>query len=103
MFNTFFLIVGSNIVDKIPLGSTKFESYLPNMTALSDKHLTEKEFQNAIFTLKPNKSPGYNYLYVSIIRSIYHDFTILLMNIFCQLLSTGTFPSKMKIVSFSYI
>ena len=58
-FNKFFINVGSNLADKIPPSSTNFESYLPNITtALSDKPLSEKEFKDAFFALKTNKSPG---------------------------------------------
>ena len=61
-FNKFFISIGSNLADKVPPGSTSFESYLPNITALSDKPLSEKEFKDAFFKLKTNKSPGYDNL-----------------------------------------
>ena len=62
-FNKFFISIGSNLADKVPPSSTSFESYLPNITtALSDKPLSEKEFKDAFFKLKTNKSPGYDNL-----------------------------------------
>ena len=74
-FNELFINVGSNLADEIPPSSTNFESYLPNITtALSDKPLTKKEFKDAFFTMKTNKSPGYDHLHVNVIRSIYHKF-----------------------------
>ena len=54
-FNTFFINVGSNLADKIPPSSTKFESYLANITtALSHNLLTEKELKDAFFKMKTN-------------------------------------------------
>ena len=53
--------------------------------------------------MKTNKSPGYDSLHVIVIRSMYHELKILLMNIFSQSLSTGIFPDKMKIAKVSPI
>ena len=77
-FNKFLVNIGSNLADKFPASSTNFESYLPNVTtALSDKPLSEKEFKDAFFTLKTNKSPGYDNLHVNVIISMYHELKIL--------------------------
>ena len=58
---SFFINARSNLRDKIPPSSTKFESYLPNITtALNDKPLTEKEFKDAFFPFETNKSPRYD-------------------------------------------
>ena len=103
-FNKFFINIGSNLADKIPPSSINFESYLRNITtALSDKPLSGKEFKEAFFTLKTNKSPGYDNLHVNVIRHMYHELKIPLMNIFGQSLSTGIFPDKMKIAKVSPI
>ena len=102
-FNKFFINVGSNVADKIPPSSTNFQSYLLNITTvLSDKPLSEKEFKNAFFTLKTNRSTSYN-LYVNVIRNMYHELKIPLMDIFSQSLSTGIFPDKMKIAKVSTV
>ena len=101
-FNKFFINISSNLADKIPPSSTNFELYLPNITtALSDKPLSEKEFKDAFFTLKTSKSPGYDNLHVNVIRNMYHELIILLMNVFSQSLSTRIFPVKMKIAKIS--
>ena len=100
-FNKFFINVGSNVADKIPPSSTNFQSYLLNITTvLIDKPLSEKEFKNAFFTLKTNRSTSHN-LYVNVIRNMYHELKIPLMDIFSQSLSTGIFPDKMKIAKVS--
>ena len=103
-FNKCFINACSNLADKIPPSSTKFESYLPNITtSFSDKPLSEKKFKDACFTLKTNKSPDYDNLHVNVIRSMYHELKITLINIFIQSLSTRIFPDKMKIVKVSPI
>ena len=104
MFNKIIINIGSNLADKTPPSSTNFESYLPKITtALSDKPLSKKEFKDVFFTLKTNKSPGYDNLHVNVIRHMYHELKIPLMNIFGQSLSTGIFPDKMKIAKVSPI
>ena len=98
MFNKFFINTGSNLADKNPPSSTSLESYLANITTvLSDKPLLEKEFKDTFFTLKTNESPGYDNLNVNVIRSMYPELKIPLINIFSQSLSTQIFPDKMKI------
>ena len=105
MFNKFFINIGSNLAVKIAASSTNFESCLPNVTtALSDKPLSEKQFKDAFFTFETNKSPGYGNFHGNLIRSMYHELKISLMNIYSQSLSTGIFPDKMKnYKSFNYI
>ena len=53
--------------------------------------------------MKTNKSAVYDNLHAIVIRSMYHELKILLMNIFSQSLSTGIFPDKMKIAKVSPI
>ena len=102
--NKFFKNIVSSLSDKIQPSSINFESYLPNITtALSDKSLSEIEFKDAFFTLKTNKSPGYDNFHVIVIRSMYHELKIPLNDSFSQSLSTGIFPDKMKIAKFSPI
>ena len=100
----FFINVISNLADKIPLSSTNFEPYLPDITTpLSDKPLLEKEFKDAFFTLKTNKSPDYDNLHVNAIKSMYHELKILFVNIVSQPLSTGILPAKMRFAKVSPI
>ena len=102
--NKFYINIGSNLTDKIPPSSTNFEFYLPNITTvLSDKPLAEKEFKDAFFSLKTNKSPGYDNFHVNVIRNMYYGLKTLLINIFSQLLSIGIFSDKIEIVKISPI
>ena len=82
-FNSFFVNTGSNVAGKIPHGTTNFESYLPNVTIIFQEHcLTEEEFKNAFFSLKTNKSPGYDNIHVNVIRNLYNELKTPVMNIF---------------------
>ena len=51
--------------------------------------------------MKTNKCPGYDSLHVNVIRSMYHELKVKLMNIVSQSLSAGIFPDKMKIAKVS--
>ena len=103
-FISYFINVGSKLATKIPSSNTNFESYLSNITtSILDKPLNEKEFKDAFFALKTNKSPGYDKLHVHVIRKLYHELKIPLMNIFSLSLKTGIFPEKMKIAKVSPI
>ena len=78
--------------------------YLPDITtALHERALTEEEFKNTFFALKTNRSPGYENLHVNVIRKLYNELKIPLMNIFNLSLTTGIFPDKMKIAKVSPI
>ena len=82
MFNNFFINVGSNLADKIPLSGTSFESCFPEIAAtLSDKPLSENKLKDTFSTLKTNKSPGYDNLHVNVVRSMHHELKAPLMNI----------------------
>ena len=103
-FNSYFINVGPKLATKIPPSNTNFESYLPNITtSFLEKPLKEKEFKDAFFALKTNKSPGNDNLHVNVIRKLYHELKIPLMNIFSQSLKKGIFPEKMKIAKVSPI
>ena len=103
-FNSYFINVGSKLATKIPPSNTNFESYLPNITtSFLEKPLKENEFKVAFFALKTNKSPGNDNLHVNVIRKLYHELKIPLMNIFSLSLKKGIFPEKMKIAKVSPI
>ena len=101
-FNSFFVNTGTNLAAKIPHSTTNFESYLPNITTIFRENcLTEEEFKNAFFSLKTNKSPGYNNIRINVIRNLYNKLKTPLMNIFNLLLNTGIFPDRMKVAKFT--
>ena len=96
-FKSYYINVRSNPATKIPSSNTNFESYLPNITTtILGKPFKEKEFKDAFFVLKTNKSPGYDTLHVNAIRKLCHELKIPLMNICSLSLKTGIFPKKIK-------
>ena len=60
-FNAFFTNIGSKLASKIPNASKTFETYInkPN-SIMETKRLSMNELKDAFFSLKINKSPGYD-------------------------------------------
>ena len=57
---------------KIPPSNMNFDSYLRQVcTILVEKSLTEEELKRTFFSLKPNKTPGYNNINVNAIKKTY--------------------------------
>ena len=80
-FDRFFMHTGTNLAAKIPHSTTNFESYLPNITTIFRENCpTEEEFKNVFFSLKTNKSPGYDNIHVNVIRNLYNEWKTPLMN-----------------------
>ena len=89
---------------KIPPSNMNFDSYLPHVcTIFAEKSVTEEELKKAFFSLKPNKTPGYDNINVNIVKKIYKELKTPLMRIFNLSLSTGIFPDKLKIAKVSPI
>ena len=94
-FNSYFINVGPKLATKIPPSNTNFESYNPKITtSFLEKSLKEKEFKDAFFALKTNKSPGNDNLNVNVIRKLYHELKVPLINIFSLSLKKVIFPEK---------
>ena len=52
-------------LERVSSSNTNFGSYLPNITtSILDKPVNEKEFKDAFFALKSNKSLAYDKLHV---------------------------------------
>ena len=103
-FNEFFINLGPNLAAKIPPSNMNIDSYLPHVcTIFAEKSVTEEEFKKAFFSLKPNKTPGYDNINVNIVKKIYEELKTPLMRIFNLSLSTGIFPDKLKIAKVSPI
>ena len=56
-----------------------------------------------LFSLKPNKTPGYDNINVNVVKKIYKELKAPLMRVFNLSLSTGIFPDKLKIAKVSPI
>ena len=51
-----------------------FDSYLPHVcTIFAEKSVTEEELKRAFFSLKLNKTPGYDNINVNVVKKIYEE------------------------------
>ena len=97
-FNKFYVNVGPNLASKIPQNNNDYKPYLPDITTLFDEQeLTEQELEEAVATLKPNKSPVCDSIHADIIKAIYKELKKPLFYIFDQSLKSGTFLDQLKI------
>ena len=81
-----------------------FDSYFPHVSTISaEKSVTEEELKRAFFSLKPNKTPGYDNINVNVVKKIYKELKTTLMRIFNLSLSTEIFPGKLNIAKVSPI
>ena len=89
---------------KIPPSNMYFDSYLPHVcTIFAGKSVTKEVLRRAFFSLKPNKTPGYDNINVNVVKKIYEELKTPLMCIFNLSLSTGISPDKLKIAKVSPI
>ena len=60
-FNKFFVDIGPKLASVIPESQTKFDQYLnPHQIFMGEANPTDDELKEALRSLKPNKSPGYD-------------------------------------------
>ena len=60
-FNSFFTNIGKNVASKITNGSTPFEYFVNNSDfVMKTKPLSMNELEDAFYSFKSNKSPGYD-------------------------------------------
>ena len=60
-FNKFLVDIGPKLASMIPESQTKFDQYLnPHQTFMGEASLTDDELKEALRSLKPNKSAGYD-------------------------------------------
>ena len=60
-FNKFFIDIGPKLPSMISEWQTKFDQYLnPHQTFMGKANLNDNEVKDALRSLKPNKSPGYD-------------------------------------------
>ena len=98
-FNEFYVNVEPNLASKIPQNNNDYKSYLPNITTLFDEQdLTDQELEEAVASLKPNKTPGCDSIHVNVIKAIYEELKRPRFYIFDQSLKSGIFPDKLKIL-----
>ena len=82
-FNTFFTNIGPELAKKVPNASRPFESYFKKVEAimLTDS-LTINEIKESFFSLKINKSSGYNEISFNVIKNCISELNISLKYLF---------------------
>ena len=102
-FNNFFTEFGPNLAKDINLSSVNFENYLNILqTNQPEQNLSINELKDAFFSLKLNKSFGYNEINFNVIKKCFESLHKPLPHIFNQSLPNGFFPDEMKIAKSMY-
>ena len=74
-FNFFFTNVGKNMVSKIPKASTSFEYFVnKSKFVMETKPHSMNELKNAFYSVKSNKSPGYDHISYNVIKKMLWEF-----------------------------
>ena len=82
-FNDFFATVGPKLAESIPKTTKGFDEYVKKVSNTMPKYeLTNEEFRNAFFSLKSNKSPGYDGISSNIVKNCFHSISSPLKHIF---------------------
>ena len=97
-FNNFFTNVGPNIAKKVPNSSNSFTSFLNQTHSIMEKNsLSINELKETFFSLKTNKSPGYDDINFNVAKKCFGEINVPLKHLFNLLLENGIFHEKMKI------
>ena len=103
-FNKFFVDIGPKLASMIPESPTKFDQYLnSHQTLMGEANLTDDEIKEALRSLKPNKSPGYDNISSSVVNETSDIFFTPLKYIFNLSLQQGILPENLKIAEVSSI
>ena len=97
-FNRYFTEIRPTLTKKVDSSSVNFHKYLQacNITQ-PEKDLTVNELKDAFFSLKLNKSPGYDEVGFNVVKKCFVNFHKLLLHLFNVSLQNGTFPDELKI------
>ena len=96
-FNKYFSDIGPKLAKNIEVSSIDFRSYIKEHESVqSEGDLTVNEFE-AFFSLKINKSSGYNGISFNVVKNCFGSLIKPLMYIFNLFLAKGIFPDDRKI------
>ena len=94
-FNKYFTQIGPNLAKDIDTSTKSFNEYIKKHdTTLPEKVISVNEFKDIFFSLKINKSAGYDDISFNV-----EEFYINLLQLFNFSLQTGIFPDKLVIAS----
>ena len=97
-FNAFFTNIGSKLARKIPNASTTFESYINKPDSImKTKQLSMNELKDAFFSLKINKSPGYDDISFNVVKKCFSSLCKPLKYLLNLSIKKGIFPDDLKI------
>ena len=103
-FNKYFTEIGRKLASSILASSKVFKQLMnSSKTVLHEYALQDKELEEAFNSLKPNKSPGFDYISSSVVKFCASCLFNPLKHIFSLSLQAGTFPNGMKIARVSPI
>ena len=97
-FNAYFTKIGNKFAKKIQASSLNFTSFMENYNnTQSESTLIVNELIETFFSLKINKSPGYDDISFNVVRNCFGPLLKPLMAIFNLSLQKGCFPEELKI------
>ena len=97
-FNAFFTNIGSKLASKIPNASTTFETYINKLVSIMEtKRLSTNELKDAFFSLKINKSPGYDDNSLNILKKCFNSLCEPLKYLFNLSIEKEIFPDDLKV------
>ena len=98
-FNAFFKNIGSKLASKIPNASTTFETYINKPDSIMEtKRLSMNELKDAFFSLKINKSPGYDDISFNIFKKCLSSLCEPPKYLFNLSIEKRIFPDDLKIL-----
>ena len=102
VFNRFFANVGLILAKQIPESENTFESYLvKTSTTMQHKSVVINELRDAFFSVKLNKSPGYDEISFNVVNKCFRELCEPLKHVFNLSIETGVFPDELKIARVS--
>ena len=97
-FNSFFTDVRKNQASKIPNPSTLFEYFVNRSDfVMETKSLSMNELKDAFYSLKNNKSPGFDDISYNVIKKCFGSLYKPLKYLFNLSIEKGVFPDDLKI------
>ena len=76
-FNSFFTNIEKNLASKIPHSSTPFEYFVnKSYFVMETKPPSMNELKDAFYSLKSNKSPGYDDISYNVIKKMLWEFVL---------------------------
>ena len=97
-FNKYFTQIGPKLAKDIGTSTKSFNEYIKKHdTTQPEKVISVNELKDAFFSLKINKSTGYDDISFNVVKKCFGVLHKPLLHIFNLSLQTGIYPDKLKI------